>query len=172
MSFHLCQGLLKWVMHNVTDLLLAVDLGLKTGLALYGQNGRLCWYRSRNYGSTSRLKRDVINILGSIPALSFIILEGDKALSALWEREAVRRNIETRNITAEQWRKNLLYDREQRSGQEAKMNADHLARKVIKWSRLSGPTSLRHDAAEAILIGLWAVMELGWLKKLPGELRH
>lgn len=27
--------------------LLAVDLGVKTGLALYGQDGRLLWYRSQ-----------------------------------------------------------------------------------------------------------------------------
>lgn len=37
--------------------LLSVDLGLKTGLALYGEDGRLLWYRSHNLGATDRLRR-------------------------------------------------------------------------------------------------------------------
>jgi len=152
--------------------LLAVDLGLKTGLALYGQDGRLCWYRSKNYGSTVRLKRDVHNILGNNPVLNHIIVEGDKGLAGIWEREAERLNIPVKKINAEQWRQALLYAREQKSGPTAKLNADYLARKIIKWSGLSGPTSLRHDAAEAIMIGLWGVIELGWLKSIPNEVRR
>jgi hypothetical protein len=42
---------------------------------------------------------------------------------------------------------------------------------VIEWSGITRPTSLRHDAAEAILIGLWGVLEAGWLPALPPELR-
>jgi hypothetical protein len=34
-----------------------VDLGLRSGLALFGSDGRLRWYRSQNFGSQSRLKR-------------------------------------------------------------------------------------------------------------------
>lgn len=37
--------------------LLAVDVGVRTGLALYGDAGRLRWYRSHNLGSIARLKR-------------------------------------------------------------------------------------------------------------------
>jgi hypothetical protein len=45
-----------------------------------------------------------------------------------------------------------------------------LARRVIAWSEARRPTSLRHDAAEAILTGLWGVLEVGWLDSLPEEL--
>jgi hypothetical protein len=31
---------------------------------------------------------------------------------------------------------------------------------------------LRHDTAEAILIGLWGVLEVGWLERLPDDLRR
>lgn len=31
------------------------------------------------------------------------------------------------------------------------------------------PTSLTHDAAEAIAVGLYGVLEIGWLPKLPRE---
>ncbi|MDH4028074.1 MAG: hypothetical protein OEU95_04510, partial [Nitrospirota bacterium] len=56
--------------------LLAVDLGLKTGLALYEQDGRLRWCRSKNYGTAAMLKRGVTALLGSIPDISFLVLEG------------------------------------------------------------------------------------------------
>jgi hypothetical protein len=160
------------MMDNQANSLLAVDLGLKTGLALYGQDGRLCWYRSKNYGSPGRLKKDVKNILGSKIALKHIVVEGGGELAEIWEREAGRRNISFRQINAEQWRQVLLYAREQKSGPIAKLNADYLARKIIKWSGMPGPTSLRHDAAEAIMIGLWGVIELGWLKSIPNEVRR
>ena len=159
-------------MNKPMNSLLAVDLGLKTGLALYGQDGRLCWYRSKNYGTAARLKRDVNNMLGSITALTYLVVEGDRGLADIWEREAVRRNIPAQQIHAEQWRQKLLYAREQKSGSQAKLNADYLARKIIKWSGMPGPTSLRHDVAEAIMIGLWAVVERGWLNAVPDELRR
>ena len=37
--------------------LLAVDLGLRTGLAAFGDDGRLRWYRSQHFGSTASLRR-------------------------------------------------------------------------------------------------------------------
>lgn len=152
--------------------LLSVDLGIKTGLALYGQDGRLCWYRSRNYGSTQRLKRDIKNLLESIPDLLLLVLEGGGSLVAPWEREAVRRNVPVKLVQAEQWRPNFLYPREQLTGLKAKQYADGIARKIIAWSGLPRPTSLRHDAAEAVLIGMWAVIDAEWLKTLPDEIKR
>jgi hypothetical protein len=152
--------------------LLAVDLGIKTGLALYGQDGRLCWYRSKNYGSVVRLKRDIHNLLGDIPDLILMVLEGGGTLAAQWEREAARKNIPVKLVQAEQWRKKFLYPREQLTGLEAKRHAEGIARKIIAWSGLPRPVSLRHDAAEAVLIGMWAVIETGWLKDPPREIRR
>ena len=152
--------------------LLAVDLGLKTGLALYGTDGRLCWYRSKNYGSPPRLRRDANNLLDSTAGLQLIVLEGGGTLAIIWEREARRREIAVKQINAERWRQTLLYPREQLTGLKAKQHADDIARKIISWSGLPRPTSLRHDAAEAILIGLWAVMDVGWLRDLPKELKR
>ncbi len=153
------------------EYLLAIDLGLRTGIALYGEDGRLCWYRSRNFGTLSRLKRGVSTLLNEIPELCCIVLEGGGTIAEIWQKEAKRRGIQVIRIDAEQWREKLLYQREQRSGSIAKRNADILARRVIEWSGATRPTSLRHDAAEAILIGLWAVLERGWLTKLPQHIR-
>lgn len=152
--------------------LLAVDLGVRTGLALFGEDGRLRWYRSQNFGSAARLKRAVHGLLNGVPALAAVVVEGGGPLARLWERESTRRGLAFRQLSAEVWRAALLYPREQRSGAQAKHRAEALARRVIEWSQAPRPTALRHDSAEAILIGLWGVLELGWLGALPPELRR
>ena len=150
--------------------MLGVDLGLKTGLALYAPDGRLTWYRSHNYGTPARLKRGVPGLLRTLPELNIVVVEGGGALSRVWEREAHRRQADFQQIAAEQWRDLLLLPREQKSGPEAKRFAEQAARRVIAWSKLPKPTSLRHDAAEAILVGLWGVLTNGRLERLPPEL--
>lgn len=151
--------------------LLAIDLGIRAGLALYGADGRLAWYRSRNFGSAARLRAAVPQILDEIDDLASIVIEGGGPLALIWSRHAARRSINLLRIGAEQWRQDLLYPRQQRTGPQAKHSADSLARRVIEWSGAARPTSLRHDAAEAILIGLWGVLQTGQLESLPADLR-
>jgi len=151
--------------------LLAVDLGLRSGLALYGGDARLRWYRSHNFGSTARLRRAVRRILDDLPAVTNVVLEGGGPLADIWSSEARRRAIAICQIAAETWRQRLLYPRHQRSGSDAKQHARQLARRVIAWSQAPRPTALRDDTAEAILIGLWGTLELGWLTHLPDALQ-
>ncbi|MFP2910942.1 hypothetical protein ACLESD_39085, partial [Pyxidicoccus sp. 3LFB2] len=68
--------------------LLAVDLGLRSGLAVYGRDGRLCEYRSQNFGSQSRLKRAVPSVLHGVGPLAWLVLEGGGPVADVWEREA------------------------------------------------------------------------------------
>lgn len=152
--------------------LLAVDLGVRTGLAVYGADGRLLRYRSQNFGSAARLRRALPALLEAERDLAWLVMEGGGPLADAWTREAARRGLAMLQISAEDWRHDLLYPREQRSGPQAKSIADGLARRVIEWSRAPRPTSLRHDAAEAILIGFWGVLEVGWLAEMPHELRR
>ena len=154
----------------MTGGLLAVDLGLRTGLALYNNQGRLVSYRSQHFGTVESLRRRVRTLLDEYPDLNYLVLEGGGQLARYWEYEARRRRIAVRRISAETWRQQMLYPREQRDGQQAKRYADQLARKIIDWSETAKPTSLRHDAAEAILVGLWGVMKIGWLKDPPCQL--
>jgi hypothetical protein len=152
--------------------LLAVDLGLKTGLALYGEDGRLLWYRSHNFGTTERLRRGAHGILRELTGVSAMVIEGGGNLAVVWEKEAQLRGIAVRRVGAEVWRQVFLLPREQRTGGDAKRHAGEMARRVIDWSGAARPTSLRHDAAEAILIGLWGVLQLGWLSSLPKEIQR
>jgi hypothetical protein len=153
--------------------LLAIDLGVKAGLALYGDDGRLRWARSHNFGSAARLRRAAATILREHHDLEVLILEGDRALAEIWCKSAQRQGIlEHHLIGAETWRDLFLHARERRSGALAKDAADPLARAVIAWSGAPRPTGpLRHDAAEAILIGLWGVITRGWLTDLPEPLQ-
>jgi hypothetical protein len=96
------------------DALLAVDLGLRTGLALYGPDGRLRWYRSRNFGSAARLRRAVYGLLNELPEVSRLVLEGGGPLGDIWEKEGGRRGLAVRRIGAETWRARLFHPRGQR----------------------------------------------------------
>ena len=151
--------------------LLAVDLGIRSGLALYGRDGRLRWYRSKNFGNTAQLRRGARTILAEQPELSWLILEGGGDIAEIWQREADHRQLPVHQISAEAWRQSMFYPRQQRTGIKAKQSADELARRIIEWSGIARPTSLRHDTAEAIVVGLWGVLEVGWLERLPAEIK-
>lgn len=48
----------------------------------------------------------------------------------------------------------------------------HNAQTPVQRSAAARSASLRYDAAEAVLIGLWGVLEVRWLDGLPAELRR
>ncbi|MGF1528883.1 MAG: hypothetical protein ACFCBW_19165 [Candidatus Competibacterales bacterium] len=152
---------------------MAVDLGLRTGLALYRRDGRLLWYRSTNFGSVQRLRRGLPGVFAAIANPVYVVLEGGGPLAKIWERACAQRHIELYLISAETWRPRLLLPREQRSRSRAKHSALDYALNVIEWSDAPRPTAaLGSDAAEAILIGLWGVVNVGWLDQLPSLTRR
>jgi hypothetical protein len=152
--------------------LLAVDAGLRTGFALYGDDGRLCWYRSQHFGSMEKFKHGVHAILTSIEDLHWLVVEGGGDIAEIWRKEAKKKEIVVKHVTAEAWRERLLLLRERRSGIHAKKYADGVARQIIHWSGIHRPVALRHDTAEAILIGLWGVLEVKILRELPEDLKR
>jgi hypothetical protein len=150
--------------------LVAVDLGLRTGVAVYDGGARLLRYSSRNFGTRTRLRGGADAVLREVGRVDVLVVEGDRALGEVWAARARRRGATTLEVTPERWRSRLLHARERRSGQVAKAAADTLARRTIELLGDRRPTSLRHDAAEAVLIGLWGCLELGWLDELPPAL--
>ncbi len=143
--------------------LLAVDLGVRTGFALYDSEGKLLWYRSRNYGNKHRLRGDIQNMLSQIPSLSQVILEGGGEIARIWLKECQRRGIGFLQIYAEEWRKDLFDPKDVRTGEQSKQSALNLARTVISRCNGPKPTSLVDDAAEAILIGYWGLIKERWI---------
>jgi hypothetical protein len=144
------------------DSLLAIDLGIKTGLACFDRNGRLVWYRSRNFGSRARLKKAIPSVFREAADVRYLVIEGGGDLADPWMSEARRRKADVLQLAAHDWRADLLLPRERRSGDDAKRHADTLARQIIEQSDAKRPTSLRHDVAEAICIGWWGVRRVGW----------
>lgn len=150
--------------------LLAVDLGLRCGLASFSDAGQLLWYRSQHFRNMETLKRGVFRVIQETQDLSYIVMEGDAHLADIWQRQAAKRSVTSIHVAAESWRERLLLPREQRSGRQAKSFAAQFAMDAIRFLDAQRPTSLRHDAAEAICIGVWGLLEVGWLQELPREL--
>lgn len=154
-------------MLNQQDFLLAVDAGVRTGLALFDNSGRLHWYRSHNMGSVASLKKAAFRLAGTIPGLKYIGLEGGGQIALLWKKVADRQGIQFMVTDAVRWRQDLLYAREQRSGEVAKARAINMAIKFLKQNGTPPAQIPTDDAAEAILTGIWCCYKLGWLKQLP-----
>ncbi|MFP4471914.1 MAG: hypothetical protein ACLFPE_14615 [Bacteroidales bacterium] len=153
------------------DFLLSVDLGVKTGLAMFSSEGRLLWFRSQNFGNAARLRKAIPWLLNEEEDLSHLVIEGGGPLLKIWDAFLEKRNIEVIKTMADNWRHDLLLDREQRRAKSAKANAVIYARRVIEKLSDHKATSLNADAAEAIMIGLWASKKLGWIGNVNTILR-
>ncbi len=65
--------------------LLAVDLGLRSGMALYDGSGTLRWCRSTHFANKSMLRQAVPSILRKNPEISHLVMEGDRMLDTfIW----------------------------------------------------------------------------------------
>lgn len=149
-----------------------VDLGLATGIAVYSRDGRLESVRSRRFQSRDALRAAAGSILDEIPHAYSLILEGGGELAEAWERAARHRGILVRAVHASAWRAGFLYPREQRDGAAAKAHAVRLAAQVVAWSGTRGVAAdFGHDVAEAVMVGLYGVMQAGWLSD-PPRFRH
>lgn len=148
----------------MAPLLLAVDAGIRFGFAHLDAAGRVLRYGSHNFGAVTRLRAAVPGLLAGV---SHLVVEGGGPVADPWLRVAERRGLVVWQTSADRWRPDLVPSRHRRSGADAKQYADGLARQVLAWSGAPRPTALRHDAAEAILVGLWAAIGWGWTAPPP-----
>lgn len=142
--------------------LLAVDLGLRTGLALFDGHGKLAWARTRHLSSRTRLRAAIDGLLREMPAPEVVVVEGDPELARMWRTAAEQRGARVMKVAPERWRDAMLLPRDCRDGATAKVAAARLATQMMSADGRPPDVPLRHDAAEAVLIGLWALDELGW----------
>jgi hypothetical protein len=142
-------------------MLLAVDLGLRTGWAVYDGQGHLIRFESRHFGNRGRLRTGVSRVVRTLPAeIDIVVAEGDAKLGHLWFE--CREHWETELVSAETWRQDLLWQRQRRSGAIAKASALELAACIIREDACGWSNRLNDDTAEAILLGYWAVRRRGW----------
>lgn len=147
-------------------MLLAVDAGIRTGLALVDGAGRLVWCRSHNLGNAGRLKKAAARILYELPDLAYVVVEGGGRLAEIWRSAAERRKLPCRIIQAQDWREDFLLPRQLVSGTKAKAAACRYVSTIVRAEGWTSPTLPGHDAAEAALIGIWMAAALGW-RSLP-----
>lgn len=139
--------------------LLAIDAGLHCGYAMFDiATATLLWYRSHNYGSIARLRRGAATLIAEHLPIAFVVVEGGGAVAEPWCKAAAFQRIPIELIHAEMWRVDTLYAREQRSGADAKRAALHYAHQSMATAKQTYHyNQVRHDAAEAIMIGEWAL---------------
>ena len=70
--------------------------------------------------------------------------------------------IRVRVVSAQDWRPHVLTPSQQRDARSAKAAAGVLARQALAAAGLTRRT-LTSDAAEALLLGLWAAKQEGWV---------
>ncbi|WP_341252677.1 hypothetical protein [Euzebya pacifica] len=155
--------------------LVGVDLGLRTGVAVYAPDARgvvrLRRYSSTHLGSRATLKRAAPRMLQEAAPIAEVVVEGDRAMGEIWAKAARRLGATTTEVSPERWRAVLLWPRDRTPSATAKKAAKDRAVQVIEWSRAAGgpavppaPTGpLRSDTADAIMIGLWGVVDRGWV---------
>lgn len=144
--------------------LLAVDLGVRTGFALYNNKGEILRYHSRNFGSAQRLKNAIFQILQSSGNLKFLYLEGGGKLEKYWLKAAEKRGVETIQLHADEWRRMLYPDAKQDARtKQSKQLAAKKAGELLRSQSLPVPTIWNDDVAEALLIGWYGCIRQGWL---------
>lgn len=144
--------------------LLAVDLGVKTGYALYSDEGKILRYHSHNFGNAQRLKRGVYGILKSFENLQYLYLEGGGKLEKYWIKEAVKLDVKVIQLHAHDWR-NEIYPamKQQDKTKQTKIFAEKKAYEILSKQNAPTPSSLTHDVAEAIIIGYYGCLQQGWI---------
>jgi len=147
------------------SILLAIDLGVRTGWATFNEEGILTDVGSHNYGNAGRLKKAAYPFLVQFPDLRYLIIEGGGKLAKYWKNAAIQQSVKVIQTHAHVWRDELFQKKKITHTKPMKKHAEDEARSVIEKSKLSQPKKITHDAAEAILTGYWACKEIGWLKK-------
>ncbi len=141
-------------------MILGIDLGLRTGLALVDEAGRLVWFRSTRFPDRARMKKGVHRLISELPQVDGAVAEGDPRLARVWARELERvQGIVLQVVAAEAWRPALFKPSERRDGSTAKLAAERLAWRLVDEGGLSRPRSMTDDVAEAICIAWWAHLE-------------
>ena len=142
--------------------LLALDLGLRFGWATYTQERSLIAYGSQHCAGRSQLKRLAYQAIQRLPLDSYVFVEGGGSLLKLWQTPTERRLLNFYALHAEEWRIEVLAFKHRQRSTDAKTEAIKQARPLIFSQSGQRSTSLRHDAAEAILMGWWALYRIGW----------
>jgi hypothetical protein len=176
---------------GVTRMLLAIDLGLRTGVSLFDESGVLLRFEGLHFDSTEVLEdaaRDLltrweldanehlVNVVEEVGSresgcqhkITHVAIEGeDPPLLQAW-RNALADKYRLLCVKPEAWRADLLTAVERQSGESSKAASRVLAGHVIASN--NSPVlhqkfdreEFQTDVAESILLGVHVLRRLGW----------
>jgi predicted phosphodiesterase len=168
----------------VNELLMAVDLGLRTGVSLYSNVGKLVRYEQFQFDSPDSLhiaashllhqwEIDASNSTHSWAVTRIAIEGGDPPLREAWRLAANGQRV-LLQVKPEEWRADLLVTKEKMDGDSAKAASRLIARQIVAdygVERHDG-CKFQTDMAESILLGLHVSRRLGWIARNPPVRRY
>lgn len=168
--------------HHENELMLAVDLGLKSGAALYNKEGQLLRYEQFLFnkdkigeeiktivqGWESDMQENEATDSEKPWSVTKIAVEGgDVAILHAWE--SATKDVSITRVSPEEWRFHLLNEKERISGASSKAAARLIARQVVSdfgvMSNHQG--KFKTDVAEAVVLGFYVCKQLGWIARDP-----
>lgn len=166
------------------ELLVAVDLGLRTGVSLFNNQGELLRYEQFQFESEERLHDAAVQILDKwgteasnsthLWSITRIAIEGGSPLLVgSWVRAANGERV-ILQVKPDEWRADLLTSKEKIDGESAKAASRLIARQVVADYGVMGPHvgKFQTDTAESILLGLHVSRRLGWISRNPPVRRY
>lgn len=172
---------------NARQMMVAVDLGLRTGLALYSDDGRLLEYEHAVYETAEDLEAKCLKLMSEWEAkyqrpnnnenieddkasfhITHVAVEGaDVALRAVWKSMAEDHlHCRLLLVKPEEWRADLLLAKEKASGEAAKEASRLIARQIVAdYGGRLHEGKLATDVAEAVLLGYHVSRRLGWIPR-------
>jgi Icc-related predicted phosphoesterase len=172
---------------EVNEMLLAVDLGLRSGVSLFNNRGELVRYEQFHFERETlqetaqqlvqEWEEDVNKDMDSSDPrpwrVTHLAIEGgDPAFRDAWS-EATE-DVSLLYVSPEEWRGGLLLDKEKTSGKDSKAAARLIARQVVTdfgvMSLHDG--KFKTDVAEAVVLGLYVARKLGWITREPAIRRY
>ncbi len=136
-------------------IVLAIDVGMKAGLAWFTAEGELIRARSTRFATRTVLKKALPAIWTELPGVTQVVLEGQGDIADIFRKSAERAALPVQQFSAEQWREDMLLPRQRRSGKQAKAYAETIALQIARSCGKPPKCAYDDDAAEAILFGLW-----------------
>lgn len=170
------------------ELLLAVDLGLRTGVSLFNDEGELLRFHNFQFESSEELQSAAFDLLyqwerdaskpGEKSSISRIAIEGgDPPLRKAWHRAARGERL-ILHVQPEEWREDLLSVKERQNGEFAKAASRHIARQIVNdygrdgLERDLGDGEVQTDMAESLVLGLHVARRLGWIESRDPAVRR
>lgn len=146
--------------------LLSVDVGLSTATVVLDGSGRILQVDDWRFTDLHQLEGALDGLLRN-HSITHVVVEGaDSKLVRIWRGVVEKNDLYFARVVAEDWREAFLLPKERKTKQAAKDAAVLIAKQFWDSKKVDGcgktSTKLSKDAAEAILVGLYAVRALGW----------